>query len=557
MKMKNKLRNRTIKLFLLTALAFIGTLFTSNISVLAGEMNFHAVYVGRGDALIIESNNHYMLVDSGTSDGSAMLMSYLNKLNIPDKKIDYVISTHPDGDHVGSFPDVFKNYDIGQVLYSPCTKASSYYYDFINSVKAKGCPFRTPIEGESWKLGDATVQVIYNGSQGSTYNECSIVLKVTCDKKSILLTGDLPSTMERTLMQKGYNFKADILKVGHHGAAASSCADFLDAVSPQYAVISSSKSKTTSLPKASVLKRLARRFVKTYRTTDKDVVINVKNGVISTKNKENNGYISIKKGKITLSNNVYYANGKSIKPAVTLYVNGQKIPSNQYKITYSSNKYTGIGKVKLTASEVKYVSVCRTTFLILPEKETLEASLTKHNKVKLSWTSQTHATGFQIKYSTDKTFKKDVKYVTCNSSKSVSKTISNLKYNTKYYFRVRAYKSNLGNGKWSKRISIKTDKVSLPEKGKILSCSLSGNDKVKLTWKQLSSAYKAGYKLQYSTDKTFKDSKKTRTITYKKTSKNYRTLRKLKKNTTYYIRIRGYNKYGNGKWSKIKKIKIK
>lgn len=555
--MNDKNLNNLIKLFVLTILVFIGTFFISGHIVFAGEMNFHAVFVGRGDALIIESNNHYMLVDSGTTEASSTLINYMDNLNIPDKKIDYVVSTHPDGDHVGSFTAIFEKYSVGQVIYSPCTKESSTYYKFINSVKQKGVPFRTPVEGESWKVGDATVQVIYNGSQGSTYNECSIVLKVTCDNKSILLTGDLPATMERELIRQNYNLKADILKIGHHGASASSCADFLDAVKPSYAVVSCNTPENTVFPKTTVLQRLARRFIKLYRTADKDVVINIKNGVISTTNKENNPYVSIKNGKITLSNNVYYSTGKEIKPSVTLYVNGIKVPSNQYKVTYSSNKYTGIAKVKLTGTEAKYVSTCSTTFMILPQKETLKASLSKHNRVKLVWSSQTHATGFKIKYSTDKNFKKDVKYITGKSAKATGKTISNLKYNTKYYFKVCAYKSNIGNGKWSKKVSVKTDKVPLPSKQKITSCKALNKKEIKLIWKKQDSNYKAGYKLQYSTDKNFKDTKNTKTITYKKTSKNYRTLRNLKKNTVYYIRIRGYNKYGNGKWSKTIKIRTR
>lgn len=553
--MKNKLLKVTIKLFLISVLGVWSSFFTAD--VFAGEMNFHSVYVGRGDALVIESNGHYMIVDSGTTAGAPLFMDYLEKLDIPEGKIDYLVSTHPDGDHVGGFADILEKYEIGEVFYSPCTKAGSYYYDFIDAVKAEGCPFSTPLEGKTWTVGDATVEVIYNGAQGSTYNECSIVLKVTCDGKSILLTGDLPSTMERSLMEQGYKFDADILKIGHHGAAASSCAAFLDAVSPEYAVISSDNSKNTSLPKPSVLKRLARRFVKTYRTTDGNVLINVKNGVISTKNKENNGYISIKKGKITLSNNVFYATGDRIKPAVTLYVDGKVVPATHYKISYSSNKHTGVAKVKLTATEVKYVSTCKTTFIILPKKETLTASLHKFNKVKLKWNSQSHATGFQIQYSTDKTFKTGTTLITCKTSTAVKKTISNLKYNTKYYFRIRAYKSNVGNGKWSKKVSVKTGKTPIPARQKIKSSTLKNKREIKLTWKKQSSKYKAGYRIQYSTDKSFKDVTKIKTITYKKTSKTYRTLRNLKKKTTYYIRIQGYNKYGSGKWSKVVKIKTK
>lgn len=292
---KTNLFKNTIKYFLLTLFFIFGNIVLSDVSVIAGEMTMHTIKVGRGDAIVISSNNHYMLVDSGTSDASFLVLDYLEKLNIPDKKIDYVISTHPDGDHVGSFPAVFNEYTIGEVIYSPCPKEASTYYNFIDSIKKEGCHYRNPDEGETWNLGDATVEVIYNGSQGTTYNECSLVLKVTCDGKTILLTGDLPSTMERSLMSQGYNFEADVLKIGHHGAAASSCADFLDAVSPEYAVISCADPSVTKLPKPSTLKRLARRSIKTYRTTDGDIVINFNNGIITTKNKENNGYICMKK----------------------------------------------------------------------------------------------------------------------------------------------------------------------------------------------------------------------------------------------------------------------
>ena len=556
MKKLNLFINNIIKiLFICFVVCTISLTCKSSIS--AGEVNLHAVYVGRGDALIINSGDHYMIVDSGTSDGSHLLLKYLNKLNIPDKKIDYVISTHPDGDHVGGFADVFENYEIGQVYYSPCTKASNVYSEFIKCVKKEGCPFKNPIDGETWKLGDATVSVVYDGSQGATYNECSIVLKVTCDGKSFLLTGDLPSTMEKQLMSNGYNFKADVLKVGHHGAAASSCAKFLDAVDPDYAIISSSRSKDTLLPKASVLRRLARRFVKTYRTTDGNILINCKNGKISTKSKENNGYISIKMGKITLSNNVFYANGKEIKPKVTLTVNGSIVPRSQYKIKYSSNKHTGFGKVKLTGTEIKYVSTCSANFMILPKKQTIKGILNRFNTIKLSWSSQSHATGYNIKYSTDKKMKKNVKSFTYKNPKILSKKINGLKFNEKYYFKIRAYKSNIGNGKWSRIITVKTAKAPAPKKVKIISGEAKDKTSISLKWKKISKKYKSGYMVAFSTDKKFKDSKKTKIIKIKNYKKTKITIKNLRKNQTYYIRIRGFNKYCNGKWSSVKKIKLK
>lgn len=552
--MRNFFRTQLIKYVILIPLFVLGAFASLDVCASAGELNMHTLNIGVGDAILIESNGHYMLVDSGTSVAAPKILNYLEQFDIPENKIDYVVSTHPDADHVGSFPFIFEKYDIGQVFYSPCTKANNAYTNFITAVKEEGAPFRTPRENETWKLGDATVEVVYDGSQGSTYNECSIILRVSCDDKSILLTGDLPSTMERELIRQGYNFKADILKIGHHGAAASSCASFLDAVDADYAVVSCDSPDKTNFPKASVLQRLARRFVKTYRTPDGDVVFNIKNGVISTSNKENNGYISIKHGKITLSNNVFYATGKAIKPTVSLYVDGVLVPSSHYTIKYSSNKKTGVAKVKLNATETKYVSTCSTTFLILPKQETLKGSLKKFNQAKLSWSGQSNATGYTIVYTTDKTFKTGLKYININNPKTVTHTISNLAFNKKYYFKIRAFKSNVGYGQWSKTVKIKTKKAPAPSRGKITKYTVKNNT-IKLSWKKLSSKYKAGYKLQYATDKKFKNSKKITTVKYKKTTKNYRTLKNLKSNTTYYIRIRVYNQYASGKWSKVVKVK--
>lgn len=517
------------------------------------EMTFHAIYVGSGDALIINSGEHYMIVDSGPPASSSMVMNYLEKLNIPENKIDYVVATHPDGDHVGNFDKIFEKYEVGQVIYSPCTKANTIYANFIQSVKEKGCPYRNPIEGESWSLGDATVTVVYDGSQGSTYNECSIVLRVTCGGKSLLLTGDLPATTESLLLSKGYKFKSDVIKIGHHGAGSSSSAAFLDAVGAQYAIISSSREPDAELPRDSVLKKLARRFVKVYRTTDTDVVINFKNGKITTLNKENNKYISIKKGTIALSNKVFYATGKAITPKASLVVNGQVVPSSQYKIKYSSNKSTGFGKVKLTGTEMKYVSVCSTTFMILPKRETLNGEAGTTNKIKLTWSTQSRATGYQIRYATDKNYKKNVKYITMQSPKTTKKTLSNLSFNKKYYISIRAYKSNIGNGKWSKTLTVKTNKKPLPAKQTIKDFE-EKKKSVIVTWKKQSKKYEAGYKVQYSKDKKFK--KGVKEITLKTTVSNFIKLKKTKTSKSYYIRVKGYNKYGEGKWSKKLKFSL-
>ena len=147
-----------------------------------------------------------------------------------------------------------------------------------------------------------------------------------------------------------------------------------------------------------------------------------------------------------------------------------------------------------------------------------------------------------------------MKYITYKTPKTTSMKLSNLSFNKKYYISVRAYKSNIGNGKWSKTLTIKTSKPPIPAKQEIKDFE-NGKNKILIKWTKQSKKYNAGYKIQYSKDKTFK--KSVTEVVMKKTTKNKLKLKKLNTNKPYYIRIKGYNRYGEGKWSKTLKFYFK
>lgn len=87
-----------------------------------------------------------------------------------------------------------------------------------------------------------------NSASYKDLNNYSIMLKVTYGKTSFLLTGDAERESEKEMLAKGYNLKADVLKVGHHGSNSSTSATFLKAVAPQYAVICVGKGMITVIP---------------------------------------------------------------------------------------------------------------------------------------------------------------------------------------------------------------------------------------------------------------------------------------------------------------------
>lgn len=459
--------NKTIIKYIAALFLCCAFVLVAPVIAKAGELTMHTINVLHGDAIVLESGGHYMLVDSGYAENSEMLMSYLEKLDIPEKNIDYVVATHPDGDHIGSMYKVYEEYNVANTILNDVPKPIKAYSRFINAIKEEGTPFHNPVDGETWTLGSAKIKVIYDGRQGTTYNESSIVLKVTIDNKSILLTADLPSTMEEKLIQAKCDLAADILKVGHHGAALSTSTQFLKKVKPTHAVISAAPySADNLLPRASVLKRLAKVFAKTYRTTDGDIVMHIKNGVISTDHVENNPYLCITKGNVVLNSTLWTAGavaGTAIKPNVSLFVNGQLMDPSKYSISYSDNTHTGIASVKVTGKENgttgKLTGSLSTTFKILPHKSKFYSAIRYNTKVALHWNAQKTCSGYEIQYSTDKSFKTKVKKVLVKSGTTNKKTISKISKKKTYYFRVRSYTTNVGNGAWSTKAKIKKVKV--------------------------------------------------------------------------------------------------
>lgn len=110
------------------------------------------------------------------------------------------------------------------------------------------------------------MQVLSDGTGAENANDASLVLKVQCGNRSLLLTGDISSTVEQSLVNSGTDLQTDILKVAHHGSAGSSSASFLAEAAPKYAAISVGAGNSYGHPTAQALQRLQAVKAKIYRT---------------------------------------------------------------------------------------------------------------------------------------------------------------------------------------------------------------------------------------------------------------------------------------------------
>lgn len=226
--------------------------------------------IGQGDALFIESpTGTQILIDAGPP---RKIMTPLSReMNFFDKKLDAMIITNPDADHIGGFSDVLKNYKVGQVFESGTFNDSETYKNLESEIKRKNIPVMLARKGMRLDIGGgAVIDILFPDRDVSdwTTNDGSVVAKLTYGKTSVMLTGDATMETERIILAENSKdiLKSQILKVGHHGSHTSTSPLFVEAVAPLYALISDGKNNRYGHPHEDTLSTLSTFGSEIFRT---------------------------------------------------------------------------------------------------------------------------------------------------------------------------------------------------------------------------------------------------------------------------------------------------
>lgn len=246
-----------------------------------GRLRVDFLDVGQGDcALVTFPNGETLLVDGG----GRVNFSRLNEENEesgktfePDSqtigesvvsqflwekgysKIDYILATHADADHIQGLTDIAKNFEVRRAFFGRTPVEDRDFAELFEVLRKKKIEVVTISRGDELEIGGVKIQILFpekdETEKAVSDNNHSVVLKILFGAKRFLLTGDIEKETETKLLQNPAFLKSDVVKVAHHGSKTSSIAEFIDATDAEYAIIPVGKKSIFGHPHEEVVDR--------------------------------------------------------------------------------------------------------------------------------------------------------------------------------------------------------------------------------------------------------------------------------------------------------------
>ena len=246
---------------ILLIIIYISPYLNSNFEVVMFE-------VGEADCHLIKYpyNKNTILIDTGKNEYKIKneVIPYLKSIGI--KKIDYLIITHGDEDHIGGSITLINNFQVKNVILNKGT-FTDLEKELIKNLNKKKIPYQININ--KINLSNHTIYLL-NNTKYNNENDNSIITYFTYQKYKFLYMGDASITTEDNLLEN-YNLNnISILKVGHHGSNTSSSKDFISQINPSISLISVGENNIYHHPNKEVINNLSKSRI--YRTDINNMV---------------------------------------------------------------------------------------------------------------------------------------------------------------------------------------------------------------------------------------------------------------------------------------------
>ena len=219
--------------------------------------------VGQGEAILIALPEKTMLIDAGPTGSAPKIAQVLQELG--RNKIDYLVATHPDEDHIGGMADVISSTQIGAIYAPNKTNNTATYRKFLTAIQNNNLQITL---AEAGTIIDQTnnykLEILWPKKDANfpDTNDYSIIIKLTVGNKTFLFTGDAPTS---AILDSNPGH-IDVLKVSHHGSRTGTTEQLVRKLSPTYAVVSYAVDNSYGHPMQSVLNALRKHSVEVWGT---------------------------------------------------------------------------------------------------------------------------------------------------------------------------------------------------------------------------------------------------------------------------------------------------
>jgi len=265
-----------------------------------GRLHVDFLDVGQGDAALVTfPDGRTMLIDGGgkvnydakaddaepverdvRGIGEAVVSEVLWAKGL--SKIDMIVATHADTDHIQGLTDVVRNFSIGTAIFGRMPREDPDFAELSDVLGRRGIRSEVVSRGDRLRFGDVTVEVLYplasSDPEAVSDNDHSIVLRMVYGSRSFLFTGDIERSAEAELTSLGGTLAADLVKVPHHGSRTSSTQALIEAIRPKYAVISVGRRSPHGHPHLDVVERWTKSGANVLTTGERGMITVSTNG---------------------------------------------------------------------------------------------------------------------------------------------------------------------------------------------------------------------------------------------------------------------------------------
>lgn len=227
----------------------------------------HFIDTGQSDAILIENDGHYAMIDTGDTNDDQLIHDYLTQLGV--QTLDYLILTHVHADHIGAADTIIREFEVKKTFVSNDEATTKVYREYIEALAEKGLKASVPLEASVHPLGTGTLTFYNTKGDHRDTNDKSLVVLYQNGNDTALFTGDAGETVEKELP----NMTIDLYKAGHHGSTTASSEAFIKRIQPKVVAITVGEGNSYYHPHHRVVQLFKQLNIPIYRTDEQGTLI--------------------------------------------------------------------------------------------------------------------------------------------------------------------------------------------------------------------------------------------------------------------------------------------